>query len=256
MKRLISILGLTVLALLSLQAARPIAQNTSSVYQTAKRPRALALIGDRYHSSAYIRDGLAPAFLRENIPVTFIENVDALGADSLKDFQLLVILRDGMNWPNGYEKEPVKWMTETQQQAVWDFVHNGGGFLPLHNAQGIYPSGGLYYKLFGGDYGGHPEPAVFTIRVEDKNHPVTAGVDDYEIYDEQHKVLPRPRASTPPQHCAGQQSGSSGLVARNGKGPSGLSLHGPYTRWSVTSNDPTSHPQRDALVLAGQLIAF
>ena len=47
-----------------------------------------------------------------------------------------------MNWPDGYEKEPVKWMTEAQQQAIWDFVHNGGGFLPLHNAQGISPLAG------------------------------------------------------------------------------------------------------------------
>src|SRR6185295_9675008 len=85
--------------------------NTSKVYSVAKRPRALALIGDRYHSPIYIRDHLAPALLRENIPVTFIENVEALNADSLRDVQLLIILRDGMNWPNGYGRDPVKWMT-------------------------------------------------------------------------------------------------------------------------------------------------
>jgi len=121
-----------------------VAQNTSSVYQTAKRPRALALIGDRYHST-YIRNGLAPAFLRENLPVTFIENVQALNADSLKDFQLLVILRDGMNWPDGYEKEPVKWMTEAQQQAIWDFVQ--WWWIPSPTAQGIYPPGGALLQV-------------------------------------------------------------------------------------------------------------
>lgn len=162
--------------------------NTSQVYSTAKRPRALALIGDRYHSPVYIRDHLAPALVRENIPVTFIENVEALNAESLRDYQLLIILRDGMNWPNGYDHEPVKWMTDAQQQAIWDFVNNGGGFLALHNAQGIYPPGGLYYKLFGGDYGGHPEPYMFTVRVENKNHPITRGVEDFEIFDEQHMV--------------------------------------------------------------------
>jgi type 1 glutamine amidotransferase len=163
-------------------------QNTSKVYSTAERPHALALIGDRYHSAVYIRDNLAPALLRENIPVTFIENVEALNADSLRRVQLLIILRDGMNWPNGYNQDPVKWMTDAQQQAIWDFVNNGGGFLALHNAQGIYPPGGLYYKLFGGDYGGHPEPYKFTVRVESKNHPITAGVEDFTIFDEQHTV--------------------------------------------------------------------
>jgi type 1 glutamine amidotransferase len=164
------------------------AQNTSKVYSTANRPRALALIGDRYHSPVYIRENLAPALIRENIPVTFIEEVTALNAESLRNVQLLIILRDGMNWPNGYDKPAVKWMTDAQQQAIWDFVQNGGGFLALHNAQGIYPPDGLYYKLFGGDYGGHPKPYVFTVRVEDKSHSITAGVQDFEIFDEQHTV--------------------------------------------------------------------
>ena len=171
-------------ALASLAAA----QNTSTVYRSARRPRALAIIGDRYHSPVYIRDNLAPAFVRENIPLTFVENVEALSGEALKDFQLLVILRDGMNWPEGYDKPPVKWMTDAQQQAIWDFVEGGGGFLALHNAQGIYPPGGLYYKLFGGDYGGHPKPYVYTVRVENKDHPITAGVEDFEIFDEQHTV--------------------------------------------------------------------
>src|ERR1051325_1803919 len=169
-------------------AASAVAQNTSKVYASAKRPRALVLIGDRYHSPMYIRDGLAPALVHENIPATFIENVAELNATSLREHQILIILRDGMNWPNGHDKEPVKWMTDAQQQAIWDFVNNGGGFLALHNSQGIYPPNGLYYKLFGGDYGGHPKPYVFTVRIENKNHPITAGVEDFEIFDEQHTV--------------------------------------------------------------------
>lgn len=164
------------------------AQNSAPVYSRADRPRALALIGDRYHSPTYIRNGLAPALVAENIPVTFLENVEALTAAALARHDILIILRDGMNWPDGYDKPAVKWMTGTQQQAIWDFVERGGGFLALHNAQGIYPPGGLYYKLFGGDYGGHPKPYVYTVRIEDKSHPVTAGVEDFEIFDEQHTV--------------------------------------------------------------------
>ena len=77
------------------------AQNTSKVFDSASRPRALALIGDRYHSPVYIRDGLIKALVRENIPTTFIEEVTELNAASLAEHQLLIILRDGMNWPNG-----------------------------------------------------------------------------------------------------------------------------------------------------------
>jgi hypothetical protein len=176
-------------ALALVLAAGAAAQDAEAVYRTASRPRALALIGDRYHSPVYIRDGLSKSLLKENIPTTFITEVAELNAQSLAGCQLLIILRDGMNWPNGYEPgKQVIWMTEAQQQAIWDFVHNGGGYLALHNAQGLYPPGGLYYKLFGGDYGGHPPPYTFTVRVEDHNHPVTAGVEDFEIFDEHHTV--------------------------------------------------------------------
>lgn len=178
---------IAILTLFALTLALP-AQKAFDVYQTADRPRALALIGDRYHSPVYIRDHLAKALVRENIPVTFIENVEALTPEALAEHDLLIILRDGMNWPEGFDEPHVKWMTDTQQQAVWDFVHGGGGFLALHNSQGLYPPDGLYYELFGGDYGGHPEPYVFTIRVEDRDHPVTSGVEDFEIFDEQHTV--------------------------------------------------------------------
>ncbi len=164
-------------------------QNTDLVYQSAERPHALALIGDRYHSPVYQRDGLIKALVRTNIPTTFITNVEELNANSLAAHQLLIIFRDGMNWPHGYGKgKQVIWMSEAQQQAIWDFVTGGGGFLALHNAQGLYPPGGLYYKLFGGDYGGHPTPYTFTVRVENHDHPVTAGVEDFRILDEQHLV--------------------------------------------------------------------
>ena len=67
------------------------AQNTSDVYNSADRPRALALIGDRYHSPTYIRDNLIPAFVRENVPITFIEDHKALTAEALENYDLLIL---------------------------------------------------------------------------------------------------------------------------------------------------------------------
>jgi type 1 glutamine amidotransferase len=156
------------------------------VYTTSSRPRALALIGDIYHGPVMMRDGLITALVRENIPVTFIEDPAALNAKALADCSLLIIARNGRYWPEGFGKPQTAWMSDAQQKAVWDFVNNGGGFLAVHNAHTMYPKGGLYYKLFGGDFGGHPSPYRFTIRIENKSHPITAGVEDYEIFDEQH----------------------------------------------------------------------
>ena len=33
-----------------------------------------------------------------------------------------------------------------------------------------------------------PKQTKFTVRVENKNHPITAGVEDFTIFDEQHTV--------------------------------------------------------------------
>jgi len=156
------------------------------VYATILRPRALALIGDIYHGPILMRDGLIAALVKENIPVTFLEDPTALNAKALAGYSLLIIARNGRYWPDGYGKPQTAWMTEEQQKAIWDFVESGRGFLAVHNAHTMYPPNGPYYKLFGGDFGGHPKPYVFTIRVENKNHPITAGVEDFDIYDEQH----------------------------------------------------------------------
>jgi uncharacterized protein len=32
----------------------------------------------------------------------------------------------------------------------------------------------------------HPKPYTFRIRIESKNHPITAGVEDYDDFDERH----------------------------------------------------------------------
>ena len=162
-------------------------RNTSDVYMSTDRPRALAVIGDRYHSPVHVRNGLMGPLALENIPVVYIENHEALTAEALKDIDLLIFLKDGNIWPNGYERgSEVKWMTDAQQQAIFDFINNGGGFLALHNSHGLYPPDGPFYEIFGGDYGGHPPPEEFMIRIENKDHPITAGVEDFRTFDEQH----------------------------------------------------------------------
>src|SRR5262249_158476 len=66
------------------------------------------------------------------------------------------------------------------------FVEGGGGLLNLHNAMGLYPEGGPYLKLVGGKYTGHGPLERFRVEVVDARHPVTRGVEDFSVADEQH----------------------------------------------------------------------
>src|SRR3569833_987246 len=127
------------------------------------RPRALALIGDRYHNPDYIHVSLDRVFHDLNIPIDYTMDYAGLSAASIKPYQLLLILRDGMIWPGGYSgpdsynayemnlenesdfpaAKSVMWMTEEQGLAIKNFVQAGGGGGPRRGAgRGARAAGG------------------------------------------------------------------------------------------------------------------
>jgi type 1 glutamine amidotransferase/glyoxylase-like metal-dependent hydrolase (beta-lactamase superfamily II) len=176
------------------------------------RPRALAIIGDGPHEPGHLEDGLAPAFEAAGVAVRFAVDPRALSAENLQAVRLLVILRDGNWWPDGPDKPGRGWMTAEQERAVADFVAAGGGFLALHNATGLYPENGPYLQLLGGTYQGHGPLERFRVRVVDAGHPITRGVSDYEVADEQH--TPRPDAGR--VHLLLESRSAEGVVAAAG----------------------------------------
>src|SRR5215471_702610 len=66
------------------------------------KPRALALIGDRYHNPDYIRVSLDKVFQELDIAIDYTMDYASLSAALLKPYQLFLVLRDGMIWPGGY----------------------------------------------------------------------------------------------------------------------------------------------------------
>jgi len=171
-------------------------------------PRALALIGDRYHNPDYIHVSLDRVFHDLNIPIDYTMDYAGLSAASIKPYQLLLILRDGMIWPGGYSgpdaynsyemdlenasdfpaAKSVMWMTEDQGLAIKNFVEAGGGFYPLHNSSHISLSSKNYRDVMGGAYFGHPPLRPFQVHATQNAHPITAGMKPFIVNDEQHYV--------------------------------------------------------------------
>lgn len=147
--------------------------------------RALILAGDTYHNPDDAFTGVGAALTREGMAVECTTDF-ARFHERLPALHLLVIHRDGMEYPHGLEAGPVRWMRPEQEEAIEQFVLNGGGFLALHNAGWDYPWQGGYRRTLGGYYIGHPPVARFRVEVVNTTHPVTAGVASYEIEDEQH----------------------------------------------------------------------
>jgi type 1 glutamine amidotransferase len=146
--------------------------------------RAYALIGDRFHDPSYLRSGLGPIFASKGVELECTADYWKLSAETIAGFELLVFHRDGMVWPENGDRFEV-WMTPAQEAAVERFVADGGGFLCLHNSHWDYPLGGPYRRLVAAQRIDHPEPRPFRIRIVGR-HPVTAGVSDFSIVDEQH----------------------------------------------------------------------
>ena len=181
--------------------------------RSAQKATAFALIGDRYHNSDYIRTGINRTVAKElGISIDFCDETRMLTAETLEGYKLLIILRDGMIWPDGYPDEtsnaawvatnrpklvsdppvqrtaakPQFWMKPEQGKAVRQFVQNGGVALFLHNVTHVGLTDPDFRHVLGAAYAGHPPIRTFKVKVKNPDHPITKGVHDFVVTDEQH----------------------------------------------------------------------
>jgi hypothetical protein len=178
----------------------------------AAKAAAYALIGDRFHNSDYIRTALTRTVEKETgVTVDFCDETKQLTAETLAGYKLLIILRDGMNWPDGYPDEatnaawvanrpklvfdpptpktaakPQFWMKPEQGKAVRRFVQAGGAALFLHNATHIGLTDPDFRDVLGAAYAGHPAIRTFKVKIKNPDHPIAQGVRDFIVTDEQH----------------------------------------------------------------------
>ena len=185
----------------------------SAAGNAQSRGEAFALIGDRYHNSDYIRTALSRTIGKDlGISIDFTDETKELNDASLKGRKLLIVLRDGMIWPDGYPDEntnaawvatgkpplnfdpptpkpgakPANWIKSEQGKAVRRFVENGGSALFLHNVTHVGLTDPDFRHVLGAAYTGHPPIRTFKVKVTNPNHPITKGVKDFTITDEQH----------------------------------------------------------------------
>lgn len=183
--------------------------------RSAAKATAFALIGDRYHNSDYIRVGLGKTLGADlGIAIDFCDETRELNAATLEGRKLLIVLRDGMTWPGGYpdestnagyvatgrpaitsepalpkwEGKPHYWIRPEQGKAVKEFAQSGGGVLFLHNVTYISPHNEDFKDVLGCVTQGHPPIRKFKVKVVNPAHPITRGVGDFVVTDEQHYV--------------------------------------------------------------------
>ena len=84
------------------------------------------------------------------------------------------------------------------------FVEAGGSLFAWHNSLSVAAFSEGYREVTGGVYDGHPSERPLKIEVIDDDHPVTRGVRDFIVTDEQH--FPIHDRSEGERCCAGSTS--------------------------------------------------
>jgi len=189
--------------------------SSGSAYAGTQKATAFALVGDRYHNSDYIRTALGKTLVREaGLSIDFTDEITLLSAETLKDYKMLIVFRDGMIWPDGYggqgaypgyvngknpeiisdpplpeiDANPQMWIKPAQGKAVKEFVENGGSAFFFHNCSHISLADENFRDVEGAIYTGHPPIRPFKVKITNRNHPITRGVNDFIVTDEQHYV--------------------------------------------------------------------
>jgi uncharacterized protein (TIGR03000 family) len=79
-------------------------------------------------------------------------------------------------------------MNENQERAIKRFLDEGGGIVAIHGASLTFANSDFWFKLVGARFKGHiPGTHKLNIVITDTKHPITRGVHDFTIVDEEYK---------------------------------------------------------------------
>ncbi len=145
----------------------------------------LVLCDDQWHSAEVIELGIAP--LRSKYNLTLVRSAkDILTPEWIAKYPLIMNCK--MNQLNASNPNP--WfdenVTEVGPKEFEEYVRSGGGFLSVH-AGNTSRSREAYTNFIGNYFVGHPPRCRVQVKMT-SDHPITNGVEDFEIRDEHYNI--------------------------------------------------------------------
>ncbi len=104
--------------------------------------------------------------------VTASEDLNELKAENIRKYDVVLFYGSGLNFSD-----------PNQEKGLCDFVRGGGGYAGVHSATDSFKKSDAYWELVGGRFAGHGH-GKFKVYIHDTDHPITAGLEDFEITDE------------------------------------------------------------------------
>ncbi|MEJ7692682.1 PVC-type heme-binding CxxCH protein [Daejeonella sp.] len=125
----------------------------------------------KHHDSGKYAPWLAIATFKSGINITYTTDVRDLNSGNLAKYDGLII----------YANHDT--ISSSQEAALKNFVESGKGLIPLHSAAGCFKNSEWYVKTLGGQFASHGNGS-FIARINNKSHPVTKGLTEFETTDE------------------------------------------------------------------------
>ncbi len=122
-------------------------------------------------------DVFVPWLKAEGAEVTVSDNLDSYLDEELMGAVDLII----QTWTMGT-------ITKEQEKGLLKAVRNGAGFSGWHGGIGdSFRNNTEYQFMVGGQWVAHPGGVIdYSVKITDKNDPVTKGMDDFKMHSEQY----------------------------------------------------------------------
>ncbi|MDH5398239.1 MAG: ThuA domain-containing protein [Cyclobacteriaceae bacterium] len=125
----------------------------------------------KHHDSEQYLPILASHVAKKGINFTYTSSPESFNAKNLARFDAVMVYANHDS------------ISSEQEKALLDFVAGGKGFLPIHCASYCFRNSDEYIKLVGAQFKSHGLDS-FSTAILDVAHPVTAGFQGFETWDE------------------------------------------------------------------------
>ena len=77
-------------------------------------------------------------------------------------------------------------LTDAQRDGLLEWIARGKGFVGIHSATASFWECPEFHDMLGGMFKTHPPPYDYRVGIVDAEHPITRGMSDFGVHDEQY----------------------------------------------------------------------
>jgi type 1 glutamine amidotransferase len=147
--------------------------------------KALLLAGGEIHDAKGCGEAIADALKAQaDLDLTYVEeDLSVLESPNLDPYDVVVFYYT------------VGEISDAQKNGLLNFIASGKGFVGVHSAADSFRDCPEYRAMVGGHFVTHPRFRPYQVSVVDPDHPITQGLTEFMVEDEQYVLDYDPRAA-------------------------------------------------------------